>query len=87
MRASAVEGVDGEGVGDADVGLGVGVAVGEGALAVGAALVGPGASGEVVHAARAAHARAAAPTFQDMTRRTRPGYVARARAPASVRLR
>jgi len=86
MRASAVVGCDGDG--DAEVGLGV--AVGEadrvGAALVGAAVVGPGAGGEVVHAVSdAAHARAAAPTHQDMTRRTRPGYVAGARAPVSRR--
>ena len=86
MRASAVDGVLGDGEGEADVGSGVGVAEAAGELLVGAALVEPGAGGEVVHAARAAHASAAAPTLQDMTRRTRPGYVARARAPVSVRL-
>lgn len=78
-------------VGGADVALGVGSGEGDRVVGVedgrGAAVVGVEAGGEaggeVVQAVRAAaHARAAAPTHQDMTRRTRPGYVSGARAPS-----
>lgn len=73
-------------VGDADVALGVGSGDGDPVVGVedgrGAAVVGSEAGGEVVQAVRAVQATAAAPTHQDMTRRTRPGYVAGARAPS-----
>lgn len=86
IRASAVVGSDGDGDDDGEAVVVVleGVAVGEGVAErlVGAAVVGPGAAGDVLQPARdTAQTRATVPARTDMTRRTRPGYVPGSRAP------